>query len=178
MATDGRFGSGRLRDVSIIIQTGDPNGSGTPRDFLSRWLASPSPMISAASRVAQATRPPSRSSGAGSDFAPGAPGVPIETVSPTSNGGLSAAEFERRFLSMLTFCNWDWRPAVLTPDRLAYAVLEPGGPWVAVDELDVAETAGVMPEDAWRRTFERKFGPLDLSKIPAHSAPSHAKTTG
>lgn len=72
----------------------------------------------------------------------------------------------------MKFVNWDWRPAVLlkSPER-AFAVLEPSGPWVEVDERDVAESAGVMREEAWRSKFEAKFGPLDVSKIPAQSAP-------
>lgn len=69
----------------------------------------------------------------------------------------------------LTFCNWDFRPAVLVKDgssiRAAFAVLAPGEDWSKVDELDVAETSGVMPEVAWRRAFEPTFGSLDVSKI-------------
>jgi hypothetical protein len=71
------------------------------------------------------------------------------------------------FVSMsLTFCNWDWRPAVLTPRLAAFAVLGRGKGWTEVDALDVSETAAVMFEAAWRKTFEPDFGPLDLSKIP------------
>ncbi|MGO4574118.1 hypothetical protein [Microvirga sp. 2TAF3] len=75
--------------------------------------------------------------------------------------------------SVLTLVNWDWRPAVLTPGwpHEAFAVLTPEGPWVKVDELDVAETAGVLTEDAWRATFEGKFGKLDLSTLPLKIAP-------
>lgn len=70
--------------------------------------------------------------------------------------------------SELTFVDWDWRPAVLTPwpRREAFAVLKPEGPWEKVDELDVAETGGVLTEEAWRAVFENKFGELDLSTLP------------
>ncbi|BBF92459.1 hypothetical protein [Blastochloris tepida] len=61
----------------------------------------------------------------------------------------------------MTFVNWDWRPAVLAEDwELAFAMLEPGGPWVEVDAADVAYTAGVMSEAAWRAKFEPEFGSL------------------
>jgi hypothetical protein len=57
---------------------------------------------------------------------------------------------------------------VLTPwpSRAAFAVLIPNGPWEKVDELDVAHTAGVMTEEAWRAKFEGEFGALNLSNIP------------
>ncbi|TAK47146.1 MAG: hypothetical protein EPO23_11890 [Xanthobacteraceae bacterium] len=71
-----------------------------------------------------------------------------------------------------TFCNWDWRPAVLLPGVSAFAVTRPGGEWREVDGSDVAHTASVMSEADWRAAFEPDFGPLDLSKIPAHSGPS------
>jgi hypothetical protein len=66
----------------------------------------------------------------------------------------------KQILASPIFCNWDWRPAVLVGDE-AFAVLEPGGPWVSVDEFDVRHTGGVLTEEAWRRTFIREFGPLD-----------------
>ncbi len=70
----------------------------------------------------------------------------------------------------LTFCNWDGRPAVLVDPASAFAVLVPEGPWEKVDELDVSETAGVLPEETWRSKFEGKFGPLDLSTLPIATA--------
>ncbi len=73
----------------------------------------------------------------------------------------------------MKFCNWDWRPAVLADDwSAASAVLAPGESWSAVDAGDVATSAGVMSEADWRATFERKFGPLDLSKLPAQFSAS------
>ncbi|MDQ0392596.1 hypothetical protein [Labrys monachus] len=66
----------------------------------------------------------------------------------------------------MTFCDWDWRPAVLFNTSSAFAMLKPNGPWVSVDALDVWATAGVMSEEDWRSKFEEEFGPLDLSKIP------------
>ncbi len=72
---------------------------------------------------------------------------------------------------MVTFCNWEWRPAVLLPGIRAFAVLESGAPWTEVDGSDVSHTAGVMSEDDWRATFEKHFGPLDLSTIPSQPGP-------
>jgi hypothetical protein len=69
----------------------------------------------------------------------------------------------------MKLASWDWRPAVYFDDERAFAVLEPGGPWVPVDAMDVGETSSVLREDLWRRKFEDEFGPLDLSKIPAQS---------
>jgi hypothetical protein len=54
--------------------------------------------------------------------------------------------------SPIVFVVWERRPAVLVGGK-AFAVLKPGGPWVSVDELDVAHTAAVMPEAAWREYF-------------------------
>lgn len=72
---------------------------------------------------------------------------------------------------MVTFCNWEWRPAVLLPGVRAFAVLKPGASWVEVDGWDVSETAGVMSEASWRATFVKDFGPLDLAAIPTRSDP-------
>ncbi|BBF92453.1 hypothetical protein [Blastochloris tepida] len=61
----------------------------------------------------------------------------------------------------MKFVDWDWRPAVLSDKASsAFAMLEPRGPWVQVDAADVAYTAGVMSEAAWRAKFEPEFGPL------------------
>ena len=64
----------------------------------------------------------------------------------------------------MKFVDWDHRPAVLI-DGKAYAVLGPRDPWCMVDSLDVAHTASVMTEAAWRKEFEGPFGSLDLSLI-------------
>lgn len=53
----------------------------------------------------------------------------------------------------LSFSNWDWQPAVRAPGGPSFAVLEPGGPWVEVDDKDVAESGRLMSEEAWRKTF-------------------------
>ena len=83
-------------------------------------------------------------------------------------------------MSDLTFCDWDGRPAVLTPwpSRAAFAVLVPNGFWEKVDEADVAGTAGVLPESAWRSKFEGEFGPLDLSTLPGATAPVSPVSAG
>jgi hypothetical protein len=64
----------------------------------------------------------------------------------------------------MKFVDWDHRPAVLI-DGKAYAVLGPRDPRCMVDSLDVAHTARVMTEAAWRKEFEGPFGSLDLSLI-------------
>jgi hypothetical protein len=64
----------------------------------------------------------------------------------------------------IQFVDWDHRPAVLI-DGKAYAVLGPRDPWCMVDSADVAHTAGVMTEAAWRKEFQGGFGALDLSLI-------------
>jgi hypothetical protein len=66
-------------------------------------------------------------------------------------------------MTELIFCNWDYRPAVLT-EFSAFAVLGRGEAWTKVSRHDVFGTAGVMSEDVWRQWFEGKFGPLDLSR--------------
>jgi hypothetical protein len=67
-------------------------------------------------------------------------------------------------VSPITFYDWDHRPAVLIGGK-AYAVLGPRDPWCMVDSLDVAHTACVKSEAAWRKEFEGAFGSLDLSLI-------------
>ena len=64
----------------------------------------------------------------------------------------------------MKFVDWDHRPAVLI-DGKAYAVLGPADPWCMVDSADVAHTASVMSEAAWRAQFQGEFGPLDLNLI-------------
>ena len=72
----------------------------------------------------------------------------------------------------LTFCNWDWRPAVLLKSPLrAFAVLDRNEDWTEVDALDVFTTAAVWPEARWREAFEPEFGPLDISRF-VQSAPA------
>ena len=79
--------------------------------------------------------------------------------------GLSdLAEVEKSNQSSMKFVDWDHRPAVLI-DGKAYAVLGPADPWCMVDSCDVAHTASVMSEAAWRARFEGYFGPLDLNLI-------------
>ncbi len=67
-----------------------------------------------------------------------------------------------------TFVSWDWRPAVVV-SRSAFAVLQPGGPWVPVDYADVVHAAAVLSEEAWRARFAGEFGELDLSGLPKAS---------
>jgi hypothetical protein len=70
----------------------------------------------------------------------------------------------------ITFVDWDHRPTTLVGGK-AFAVLGRNDPWVIVDALDVGHTGGVMTETAWRRMFQRYFGPLDLSLISRARAP-------
>ena len=64
------------------------------------------------------------------------------------------------------FGNWEGRPSVCNDRGRAFAVLEPGGPWVEVDGNDVAYTSRLMSEEAQRR----RFGPLP--PIPAALRPA------
>lgn len=68
----------------------------------------------------------------------------------------------------LLFMNWDWRPAIMLEAGPAFAVLEPSGPWVEVNDADVIESGRVMSEDAWRKTFGA------LPPLPAVCSP-HAR---
>ena len=63
------------------------------------------------------------------------------------------------------FFNWDGRPAVVKGAE-AFAVTKPGGAWQRVKLKDVCYAGRLSYEKSLRVDFERKFGPLDLSKIP------------
>jgi hypothetical protein len=98
--------------------------------------------------------------------------LPAPTAKDFDDAALAVMRFRRGYsapVANMRFCDWDDRPAVMV-GREAFAVLRPGWPWVSVDRDDVRETAGVMSEFAWRSKFEGKFGPLDVSNIPDHSA--------
>lgn len=61
------------------------------------------------------------------------------------------------------FCDWDSRPAVAFSSTEALALLEPGGPWVSVDALDVAWAGAVLGSaEALSERFQKTFGPLDV----------------
>jgi hypothetical protein len=79
-------------------------------------------------------------------------------------GSSDLPEVEKSSQPPMKFVDWDNRPAVLVGDK-AFAVLGPADPWCMVDSCDVAHTAGVTTEAAWRKKFEGMFGSLDLSLI-------------
>jgi len=61
-----------------------------------------------------------------------------------------------------SFCNWDWRPAILLEDDAlglqAWAVLDADNPrWEEVDAADVFHTAGVMEENDFWEMFPEAF---------------------
>lgn len=61
------------------------------------------------------------------------------------------------------FCDWDSRPAVAFSSTEALALLEPGGPWVSVDALNVAWAGAVLGSaEALSERFQKTFGPLDV----------------
>jgi hypothetical protein len=65
----------------------------------------------------------------------------------------------------LYFFNWKGRPAVVKGAE-AFAVTKPGGAWKRVKLHDVCYAGIPRDEKLWHRYLGRKFGPLDLSKIP------------
>ncbi len=70
------------------------------------------------------------------------------------------------------FVNWEFRPALLSDDRLsAVAVLEEGGAWETVDAAEVVDSGRVVAPDVFRRTFG-ELPDVPASITGAQSGPS------